>query len=536
MVVLLRCLLAALVLAGAGLMAAAPARAALETLVQDDASLLHRPADDVRESLRKLRSLGVDRVRLTANWSLLTRDADAEIRPDDFDARDPAAYPQARWVRLDEAVRLAQEQGLKVMIDIGFWAPHWATSDSPGPRARTNIDPQAFADFSVAVARRYSGKWAPFPLVAPAPPPSRDQSLLDTLLGGGPAPAPLVVSAEPLPRVDEFVLWNEPNHPSLLLPQWTGGRRDPRPASPARYARMVRAAYPAAKATRPDAAFLLGNTSSDGGRPPHGSVAPLLFIRELACVDRELRPLRSRACRRFEVLPGDGWAHHPYPRQLRPDDAGSAERPDNVRIGNLGRLSSLLRRLAERGRIDSALRRIHLTEFGYETSAIADRPTLSQATQARWLTWAEYLAAKAPGVVTFAQFLLRDLPPGPARVSTSLRRGFGEYYTGLQTADGKDKLAATSFTAGLFAQRMTHRTVLLWGRLRLGTGVKTIAIERRRRDSAGWRQITSLTAGGQDAFRHRTRYVRGANYRLRWPMEDGTAGTGLTIKVVEDQR
>jgi len=534
--VLRRCLLAALVLVAGGVTAVAPAQAALETLVQDDASLLHRPTDDVRASLVKLSSLGVDRVRLTANWSLLTRDADAEVRPEGFDARDPAAYAQARWVRLDEAVRLAQEHGLKVMIDIGFWAPHWATTDPPGPRARTNIDPQAFADFTVAVARRYSGTWAPFPLVPPPPPPSRDQSLLDTLLGGGPAPAPLVVSAAPLPRVDEFVLWNEPNHPSLLLPQWTGGRRDPRPASPARYARMVRAAYPAAKAIRPDAAVLLGNTSSDGGKPPHGSVAPLLFIRELACVDGKLRPLRSRACRRFKALPGDGWAHHPYPRQLRPDDSGSAERPDDVRIGNLARLSELLGRLAERGRIDRGLRRIHITEFGYETSAIADRPTLSQATQARWLTWAEYLASKVPGVVTFAQFLLRDLPPGPVRVSTSLRRGFGEYYTGLQTAVGEDKLAATSFRAGLFAQRETHRTVLLWGRLRLGAGVKTIAIERRRRGSAGWQQITSVSAGGQDELRHRTKYVPGAHYRLRWPMADGTTAAGLATKVVESQR
>jgi hypothetical protein len=369
--------------------------------------------------------------------------------------------------------------------------------------------------------------------VAPAPPPSRDQSLLDRLLGGSSAPAlPLLVSAEPLPRVDEFVLWNEPNHPSLLLPQWTGGRRDPRPASPALYARMVRAAYPAAKAVRPDAAFLLGNTSSDGGRPPHGAVAPLLFIRELACVDGDLRPLRSPACRRFKRLPGDGWAHHPYPRQLRPDDAGSAARPDDVRIGNLGRLAGLLRRLADRGRIDRRLRRIHLTEFGYETSAIAGRPTLSQATQARWLTWAEYLAARVPGVVTFAQFLLRDLPPGPVRVSTSLRRGFGEYYTGLQTAEGEDKLAAASFTAGLFAQRQTQRAVLLWGRLRLGAGARTIAIERRR-GGGEWRQITVLTAGGQDTFRHRTSYVPGAQYRLRWPLADGSTGAGLAIEVVE---
>jgi len=531
-----RRLLAVLVLAVAILVPGAPAQAALETLVQDDASLLHRPTEQVRGSMQKLRSLGVDRVRLTANWSVLTRDPDAERKPAGFDARDPGAYVQARWLALDQAVRLAQETGLKVMIDIGFWAPHWATNDLPGPRARTNIDPQAFADFAVAVARRYSGRWEPSALVAPAPPPSPDESVLDGVFGAPPATqAPVLVSAAPLPRVDQFVLWNEPNHPSLLLPQWTRSRGELRPASPVRYARMVRAAYPAAKGFRPDADFLLGNTSSDGGRPPLGSVAPLLFIREMACVDRDLRPLRRPACKNYEPLPGDGWAHHPYPRQVRPDDRGDADRSDNVRIGTLDRLSKLLRQLAERERIGRRLQRIHITEFGYETSPIEGRPTLSQATQARWLTWAEYLASEVPGVVTFAQFLLRDLPPGPVRVSTSVRRGFGEYYTGLQTIRGEDKLAATSFTAGTFAQRLTESKGRLWRPLRLGSGDKAVTIERRHGNDH-WRRLTKLTLDGQSAFSLTTGHVRGALYRLRWLRADGKRGAGLPIKVVRARR
>jgi len=530
-----------LVLAGALLAPGAPAQAALETLVQDDAALLHRPSDQVRAAMHKLRSLGVDRVRLTANWSVLTRDPDAQSRPD-FDARDPAAYPQASWQGLDEAVRLAQETGLKVMIDIGFWAPHWAADDRPGPRARTNVDPAAFADFTVAVARRYSGSWSLPPVVSsppPPPPPSQDQNLLDLLLGRRPPPAPQPAPVQPalpqpLPRVDQFVLWNEPNHPGLLLPQWKGSGRRARPASPALYARMVRAAYPAAKALRPDAAFLLGNTSSDGGRPPAGPVAPLLFIRELACVNAKLRPLRSGKCKSYKRLPGDGWAHHPYPRQVRPDQP-RAHRPDDARLGNLAALSKLLRRLTARGRIAKRLKRIHLTEFGYETSRIRGRPTLTQATQGRWLTWAEHLSSKVPGVVTFAQFLLRDLAPGPVRVSNSDNRAFGQYYSGLQTTDGRDKLAATSFTAGLFAQRLTRRKVLLWGRLRLGPGAKAIAIERRLGGGA-WRRLHKRTVGGRAAFSLRTRYVRGAQYRLRWPRADGKRATGLTIRVVSKAR
>jgi hypothetical protein len=220
---------------------------------------------------------------------------------------------------------------------------------------------------------------------------------------------------------------------------------------------------------------------------------------------------------------------------VRPDDTGRAARTDNVRIGNLERLSKLLRRLVEIGHISKRLRAIHITEFGYETSRIPGRPTVTQATQARWLTWAEYLSSKVPGVVSFAQFLLRDLPPGPVRVSTSQRRGFGEYYTGLQTVDGRDKLAAKSFTAGLFAQKLTERRVLLWGRLRLGAGAKAITIQRRR-DDGEWRKLASLKADGQDSFSLRTKYVRGARYRLRWPRADGTRATGLAIEAVRAAR
>jgi hypothetical protein len=526
-------LLAVLVAGAALLVPAATAHAALETVVQDDAALIHRTPDQVRAAMQKLRSLGVDRVRLTANWSVLTRAADSDTRPAGFDARDPAAYPQAVWQGLDEAVRIAKETGLKVMIDIGFWAPRWATTDPPGPRARTNIDASDFADYAVAVARRYSGTYAPLPIVAPPPPPSQDQTLLDLLLGGPSTgdPAPIVVSPEPLPAVDEFVLWNEPNHPGLLLPQWKGKGKKAKPASPAIYARMLRAAYAAAKPLRPDAKFLLGNTSSDGGVAPRGAVAPLLFLRELACVDAKLHPLKTKACKKYKKLPGDGWAHHPYPRQLRPDNSADANKPDNARVGSLLRLSKLLRKLAARGRIAKALTQIHITEFGYETAKISGRPVLSQARQARWITWAEYLASRVPGVVSYAQFLLRDLPPGPVRVSNSKARGFGEYYSGLETVDGTDKLSATSFTAGLFASRTSNTRVLLWGRLRLGAGNKAISIERKR-GSGAWRAIRHLTVPGQQSFSFKVKFASRAVYRLRWPRADGTTGTGLSIKPI----
>ena len=139
------------------------------------------------------------------------------------------------------------------------------------------------------------------------------------------------------------------------------------------------------------------------------------------------------------------------------------------------------------------------------------------------------------GVVTFAQFLLRDLPPGPVRVSPSKNRGFGQYYTGLQTTKGKDKLAAMSFTAGLFARRQSRRRVLVWVRLRLGAGAQKITVERRLPGRKS-RAISTRTVDGQRAFSLRTTYVRGALYRLRWPRSDGTTAYGLAVRVVRSRR
>ena len=248
--------------------AAHAARPALETILQDDAELLHGSPDEVRAALAQIRDLGADRVRITAGWSVLTRDPDRPQRPV-FDATDPAAYEQARWAALDQAVALANEMGLKVMIDVGFWAPAWAARDAEAGRARTDIDAGAFAAFAVAVARRYSGSFTPPPATGPVPPPPRDGNwLLDLLL---PPPRrevpPPVVPPGPLPRVDMLTLWNEPNHPAFMRPQWSAPNIA---ASPHQYRRMVEAAYPAVKAARPDVKVLVGATAAVGDNSGRG--------------------------------------------------------------------------------------------------------------------------------------------------------------------------------------------------------------------------------------------------------------------------
>ena len=514
----------------------------LETIMQDDGQLLFATPAAAQAAVARMKAIGVDRVRITAGWSSLTRQPESDSRPADFDATDPAAYEQSRWLRLDTAVRAVRAAGLTALIDIGFWAPHWATDDPSGPRARTNIDPQAYADFAVAVARRYSGGFTPKadpPDVAP-PPPTEDQSFLQSLLQPPPAtppppPPPLgaraaQASPDVLPNVDEFILWNEPNIPALLAPQWAPDGTTP--ASPAIYRAMVRAAYPAVKAARKKITVLIGNTSSTGGRRGTGAVAPLEFLRELACVDAELQPRTTPACAGFEAIPGDGWAHHPYSQNERPSRVSNPEKePGDLRMADLPVLADTLAKLVEMGRMTEANRDIYLTEFGYETTPVQGRPNVSEIQQARWLTWAEHLADKVPAVKSFAQFLLRDNPPAPVRVSASNARAFGEFTTGLLVSSGNDKMAAKTFVAGLFAQLQGKGRVLLYGRLRLGPGPKTILLQRQRPQRA-WRTVQRLQIDGRSAFQRTLPHVAGTLYRMTYPGLDGIRQRGLPTKPV----
>jgi hypothetical protein len=277
---------------------------------------------------------------------------------------------------------------------------------------------------------------------------------------------------------------------------------------------------------------LIGNTSSTGGTRGAGAVAPLEFLRELACVDARMRPRTSEDCESFTVLPGDGWSHHPYAQNERPSRVSHPRRePGDVRVADLPLLARTLDALVRMRRLAAPNRDIHLTEFGYETGGIPGRPRVTQLMQARWLTWAELLADDVPRVRSFAQFLLRDQPPAPVRVSNSRSRPFGQYSTGLLLADGEEKVAARTFVAGLFAQLQPRGRVLLYARLRLGAGRRTVVLERRRpRDR--WRALERLRVDGRSALRRTVAHRPGTLYRLTLSRADGRREAGIAIKPV----
>ena len=496
---------------------------ALPVTVQDDALMLHQQPAAVQQTADHMARLGVDRVRLTASWSSLAPNPDAKRMPR-FDATNSEAYPQEEWARLDRAVKAVTTAGLEAQVDVAFFAPRWAVerevpTNFPG-RHRWKPDPERFAQFAEAAARRYNGTH---------PDPARP--------------------GQRLPAVRLWTTWNEPNHGAFLLPQWRRSAGRWIPQSPHIYRELHERAYAAIKNVNQENQVLLGGTAAMGGqgRGRRKAVPPLQFLRELACVDRRGRPLERSACDGFKPLKADGWAHHPYSLYDRPDVPSI--NPDDVQMGDLARLSRLLDRLYRRGRITTKLP-IFLTEYGYETNPPDVERGVTLRQQARYHGLATFLAWQQQDISMFAQFLLNDIapPPGAENDPEEVSR---DWHSGLYFHDGRPKEPAVqAFKMPFWAESRSlagQDVVVLFGQVRPSEGRKRIEIEMRGADRT-WipiqtyetrpagdvtcgSEMTSFLTDSEGFFQRVAPYEGPTFYRARWIKTDGTTEYGVSIRV-----
>ncbi|HEX6712526.1 MAG TPA: hypothetical protein VF066_04040, partial [Thermoleophilaceae bacterium] len=460
-------------------------------------------------------------------WSVLAPEADDDQKPS-LDASDPDAYtkngwkrydPIGHWEALDRAVRATVAAGMTPMIDIGFWAPKWATSGDPQTARRTyNVNPQEYAEFVKALVKRYSGAY--IPKYGVSPPPSQthssDSDLLHTVMGAVAGKASSSSSAAgtqtttvpkpadaPLPKVGTWTIWNEPNHMGFIQPQWRKEGARLVPNAPYLYRALVDAAYPAIKGLQPDSTVLVGATSSMGNEHPSSETdgePPLVFLRALACVDAKLRPITSGPCANFKPLPGDGYSHHPY-SLLHTPDWSDKRHPDYAMIGDIGRLTATLNRLAAMHRIDPKIRNVWLTEYGYESNPPDPIKPFSPAEQANNINWAEYLAWKNPQIKSFPQFLLQDMGKVSAADAARGKREYGDWQSGLYFNDGTPKPAATSFPLALHVDCTTDvgakrgKLLVIWGHVRPGTGPWQVKMESGKSAFRAVATAATLKAG-----------------------------------------
>ena len=524
-------------------MAVAPASAgrSQESIVMDDAHIVYVTPERLDANFAELKAIGVDRVRVSLYWRLVAPAADQDQRPD-FDAGNPAAYPMAHWDRYDAIVRAAQKHGLGLLFSITGPAPSWATGNPDRSDIEPTYDPSAaeFREFVRAVGTRYSGSYRD---EVPAPPPP-SCGLLGCTEGQQEAP-----QGELLPRVDHWSVWNEPNHPGWLTPQWLpdqrGGSLPLLPAAARIYRGLTDAAFAGLEASGHGGdVILLGETAPRGlnDRGLTRAIRPLEFIREVYCLDRRYRPYQGEAAQVrgcpgtrpafVEQHPGffrgSGWAHHPYALEQSP--SVSDPHRDNVVLADMDRLTRTLDKVF---RVHRQSRRlpIWLTEYGYQTDPPDPTIGVSWSRQAAYLNHAEYLAYRNPRIVSSAQFLLFD--DGPLmQFQPSDPRHWGTFQSGLKTNDGRQKRSYNAYQRTIHvspARVRRGRMVRVFGQLRSAPNGRrlTASLQFRGARSRGYRTIKRLRVSNARGYvLARTRARQAGYYRLAWR----DPRTGKTLK------
>jgi len=446
------------------LLLAAPAAASPTQFTMFEApSALQDP--EARDStLDEIDALGSDAIRVLVNWNRVAPDPSSARRPG-FTASDPAAYGE-RWAPYDAIVEGARARGLQVLLTITGGAPFWATSD--GNDSITKPDADEFEAFATAVGTRYGD------------------------------------------RVDMWSIWNEPNQPQFLAPQFVGGK----PYSPKLYRRLYIAAQRGLKASGNGDDKLLAAETSPRGNPR--IVAPLAFLRGFLCLDSRYR--KAKSCGRVEA---DGWAHHPYSTRLGPYFEPPGR--NDVTIGVLSRLTRALDRAARAGAIPARLP-LYLTEFGVQS--YPDRLSgVPLSTQADYRSISELIAYRNRRVTAFSQYLMNDSDPKPAGASK-----YSGFESGLRTFTGRLKPAYEGFRLVLVADPYRRGRVRLWGLVRPADGVTTVTITYASGGSSKWRKLATITTDRSGYFSFKRSGPTTRRYRMAWTAPDGTTYTGPVTK------
>jgi hypothetical protein len=455
--------LLALLAAALLLPAAAPASSKQVMTFEAPSELL----DDARReaTLDEIQGFGVSRVRALVEWRDFSARRRSKSRPA-FDTADHAAYPAGTWDRLDRLLGSLQRRKMTAQLTLTGPVPKWATKRRKG---YVN-DPSAtlFGRWVRAVATRYGD------------------------------------------RVDLWSIWNEPNHPDFLGPQFN---KDRTPHSPKLYRKLYQAGERAIHGVPGGARdkVLFGETAPIGNAK---LVSPLAFLRGAMCLSKSYK--KAQGCAKLRI---DGYAHHAYTRESGPWWK-SVDRGD-VSIGSLGRLVSALDKAARAGAIAKG-RGIYLTEFGIQSKPdpVAGVPLNKQA---EYLAISERMAYANPRVKSFSQYLLED--DAPRKDVPRLQRYPG-FETGLRTWKGKKKPAYNAFMLPLAATRYGSSDVL-WGRVRPATGPVEVRIEHRIGKKA-WKRLTVVQTSGVYGFR--TDHKRDQRFRVKWTRPDGVTVTGPPIR------
>ena len=404
------------------------------------------------DALTEINSFGVRSLRVILTWQSVAPGADKAQRPD-FEPTDPASYD---WGEYEPLIAAIKERGWSVLMTISGPVPKWATQSKLDNLTRPS--PAAFAAFATAVGRKFGE------------------------------------------QVDTWAIWNEPNQPQFLRPQYARGGRA---ASPGIYRNLYLAGVRGLrKSGQGDDKLLIAETSPRGNS---NVVAPLRFLRGMLCLDN-----RYKKRPKCSALAADGYAHHAYTTRQGP--FFKPPQRDDVTIGVLSRLTKALDRARSAGAVTKRLP-IYLTEFGIQSTPDTQQGvSLKQQVQYRAIS--ERTAWNNPRVIAFSQYLLTDSEPtGPKQ--------YGGFESGLRFSDGRPKPSLAGFRLPLAVKRTTRSKVSIWGLVRPATGVTTATITYADRGGA-FKTLRTVTTDARGYFTVSSTWRKGRRWNLTWEGQSGS--------------
>jgi hypothetical protein len=357
-------------------------------------------------------------------------------------ASDPTS-PGYSWPGFDAIVKSAVSAGLTPILDV-TGTPEWAYASKPKGVNAGTPKTAALGDFATALATHYDG------------------------------------STPGVPAEHVFQVWNEPN---LSL--------DMSPVSASKYRDMVNAVADAVHAVDP------ANLVVAGGLDPYGhpksknqewyAVAPLAFMRSLLCLSKGSHPHSTcQASIHFDV-----WSHHPYTPYIHGGPFARAKVRDNVELGDLPKMRSLLQAGVRLHHVVSARPvQFWVTEFGWNTNPPRKHsPSLGLA--ARWT--AESLHQMwLSGVSLVTWFLLED-QPRPSYYQSGL------FFHSSSVGQPRPKPVRTAFRFPFVAYRHGS-SVSVWGR-DATSDKELVTVQRRPGKKGAWRTVALVRSNGYGIFK-----------------------------------
>jgi polysaccharide biosynthesis protein PslG len=412
--------------------------------IQDDRVYQVAPKDAVSR-VQTMARMGARIIRVDTRWDVVATRRPANPK----DPNDPA-YD---WAAYDPIVDAAAERGVRVLMTV-WGTPAWA-ADTAVPKSTR------FADYTRRPKR--AGDYGNFAYA---------------------------LAARYAPRgVRDWEIWNEPNIPMFLRPQFRKQRGTWVPASPATYSALAKSFYANVKMVD-KGSRIAGLVTAPAGdqcpsscpKGPNARMTPSAFLAAIA--KPGLRP------------PMNTVSHHPYP--ITTPRNSNFPGSSYIDLYNIDRFQREVDRTYLRGK------KIWLTEFGFSTEKVAEYSlNVSEAQQAQYLQDAYRRVRPNTRVKMFVWYFLQDN---------------GMWGSGLLRLDGKAKPAAEVFSipmSPLSPAPITRGAAsTLVGQVRPTRKATQVLVERRNGD--GWVAVAKVRTGRDGSFAARVRPGSTTTYRAVW--------------------